>query len=184
MTQWSIPLSASEGAERMGIIMWSNADLPYGRLEFSERQAFPRIHRLHTPPKTLLCPPSAAAAAKSLQSCLTLCNPMDSSPSGSSVPGILQARKLEWVAISFYSVLLQSSGQILTSALLFTLPCPLLPTRLALQFLGLGVLVSWIGSRNKSYGLSRHFPDLGPHKVSIQINRTVLRNTVWICLPY
>ena len=42
-----------------------------------------------------------AAAAKSLQSCPTLCNPIDSSPPGSSVPGILQARTLEWVAISF-----------------------------------------------------------------------------------
>ena len=46
---------------------------------------------------------AAAAAAKSLQSCLTLCDPIDSSPSGSSVPGILQARILEWVAISFSS---------------------------------------------------------------------------------
>ena len=44
---------------------------------------------------------SAAAAAKSLQSCPTLCDPIDSSPLGSSVPGILQARILEWVAISF-----------------------------------------------------------------------------------
>ena len=44
---------------------------------------------------------AAAAAAKSLQSCPTLCNPIDSSPLGSSVPGILQARILEWVAISF-----------------------------------------------------------------------------------
>ena len=44
---------------------------------------------------------SAAAAAKSLQSCLTLCDPIDGSPLGSSVPGILQARILEWVAISF-----------------------------------------------------------------------------------
>ena len=43
----------------------------------------------------------AAAAAKSLQSCLTLCNPTDGSPPGSPVPGILQARTLEWVAISF-----------------------------------------------------------------------------------
>ena len=43
----------------------------------------------------------AAAAAKSLQSCLTLCDPIDGSPQGSSVPGILQARILEWVAISF-----------------------------------------------------------------------------------
>ena len=45
--------------------------------------------------------PAAAAAAKSLQSCLTLCDPIDSSPPGSAVPGILQARTLEWVAISF-----------------------------------------------------------------------------------
>ena len=43
----------------------------------------------------------AAAAAKSPQSCPTLCNPWDSSPPGSPVPGILQARTLEWVAISF-----------------------------------------------------------------------------------
>ena len=43
----------------------------------------------------------AAAAAKFLQSCLTLCDPIDGSPPGSSVPGILQATILEWVAISF-----------------------------------------------------------------------------------
>ena len=46
---------------------------------------------------------AAAAAAKSLQSCLTLCDPIDGSPPGSSNPGILQARTLEWVAISFSS---------------------------------------------------------------------------------
>ena len=44
---------------------------------------------------------AAAAAAKLLQSCLTLCNPIDSSPSGSLIPEILQARTLEWGAISF-----------------------------------------------------------------------------------
>ena len=44
---------------------------------------------------------AAAAAVKSLQSCPTLCDPIDGSPLGSSVPGILQARTLEWVAISF-----------------------------------------------------------------------------------
>ena len=44
---------------------------------------------------------AAAAAAKSLQSCPTLCNPIDGSPPGFPVPGILQARTLEWVAISF-----------------------------------------------------------------------------------
>ena len=44
---------------------------------------------------------AAAAAAKSLQPCLTLCDPMDCSPPGFSVRGILQARTLKWVAISF-----------------------------------------------------------------------------------
>jgi len=42
----------------------------------------------------------AAAAAKSLQSCLTLCDPIDGSPPGPAIPGILQARTLEWVATS------------------------------------------------------------------------------------
>ena len=44
---------------------------------------------------------TAATVAKSLQSCLTLCDPIDGNPPGSLVPGILQARTLEWVAISF-----------------------------------------------------------------------------------
>ena len=44
---------------------------------------------------------TAAAAAKLLQSCLTLCNPIDNSPPGFRVPGILQARTLEWVVIFF-----------------------------------------------------------------------------------
>ena len=46
---------------------------------------------------------NAAAAAKSLQSCPTLCDPIDASPPGSPIPGILQARTLEWVAISFFN---------------------------------------------------------------------------------
>ena len=53
--------------------------------------------RSHTPKLRV----AAAAAAKSLQSCPTLCDPIDGSPTGSPVPGILQARTLEWVAISF-----------------------------------------------------------------------------------
>ena len=44
---------------------------------------------------------TATVTAKSLQSCPTLCDPIDGSPPGSPVPGILQARTLEWVAISF-----------------------------------------------------------------------------------
>ena len=50
---------------------------------------------------SLLSDSLTAAAAKSLQSCPTLCDPIDGSPPGSPVPGILQARTLEWVAISF-----------------------------------------------------------------------------------
>ena len=46
---------------------------------------------------------AAAAAAKSLQSCPTLCDPIDGNPKGSAIPGILQARILEWVAISFFN---------------------------------------------------------------------------------
>ena len=48
-----------------------------------------------------LTSPALAATAKSLQSCPTLCDPIDGSPLGASVPGNLQARILEWVAISF-----------------------------------------------------------------------------------
>ena len=67
--------------------------------------------------------PTAAAAATSLQSCPTLCDPIDGSPPGSPVPGILQARTLEWVAISFsnawkWKVKVKS----LSRALLFSTP--------------------------------------------------------------
>ena len=55
------------------------------------------------PPNNLQVHAATAAAAKSLQSCPTLCDPIDGSPPGSPVPGILQARTLEWVAISFYN---------------------------------------------------------------------------------
>ena len=49
----------------------------------------------------ILCDPPPAAAAQLLQSCLTLCDPIDGSPPGPPVSGILQARTMEWVAISF-----------------------------------------------------------------------------------
>ena len=63
--------------------------------------AFALLHSVPPEMKEVLHSCSAAAAAKSLQSCLTLCNPVDGSPPGSPIPGILQARTLEWVAISF-----------------------------------------------------------------------------------
>ena len=64
-----------------------------------------RIFSIHGPypldPSSSHSVASAAARAKSLQSCPTLCDPTDGSPPGSAMPGILQARILEWVAISF-----------------------------------------------------------------------------------
>ena len=54
-------------------------------------------------PHHLLLKYAAAAAAKLLQLCLTLCDPVDGSPPGSPDPGILQARRLEWVSVSFSS---------------------------------------------------------------------------------
>ena len=65
-------------------------------------------HLRYTP--GLLAVDIAAAAAKSLQLCLTLCDPTDSSPPDSSVPGILQARILEWVAISFSSAFMHAKS--------------------------------------------------------------------------
>ena len=61
----------------------------------------PSLRVLHPHAFTTFVNAAAAAAAKSLQSCPTLCDPIDGSPPGFPVPGILQARTLEWVAISF-----------------------------------------------------------------------------------
>ena len=66
---------------------------------------------------------SAAAAAKSLQLCPTLCNPRDVSPPGSPVPGILQARTLEWVATSFSNAWKwKVKGKLLSRVWLFAIP--------------------------------------------------------------
>ena len=62
---------------------------------------FKQKYRLYFLPSSSNVWVSTATAAKSLQSCPTLCNPRDGSPPGSPVPGILQARTLEWAAISF-----------------------------------------------------------------------------------
>ena len=62
---------------------------------------FSRVRLCATPETAAHQAPTAAAAAKSLQSCLILCDPIGGSPTGSPIPGILQARTLEWVAISF-----------------------------------------------------------------------------------
>ena len=88
--------------------------------ELSRNMSFGLTHFVRWPPESMSsakpqpclslvsapCLPIAAAAAKSLQLCLMLCDPIDSSPPGSSVPGILRARILEWVAISFSNLCL------------------------------------------------------------------------------
>ena len=84
------------------------------RVEYRTQVAFPALPSeqppglqeetagpFHRPELTSFDTAAAAAAAKSLQSCPTLCDPIDGSPPGSPVPGILQAGTLEWVAISF-----------------------------------------------------------------------------------
>ena len=66
-----------------------------------ERSSFPKVCRKVLKTDRVVKKLPAAAAAKSIQLCPTLCDPIDGSLRGSAIPGILQARPLEWVAISF-----------------------------------------------------------------------------------
>ena len=81
--------------------------MEFSRQEYWSGLPFPslgdqyHVSYISEKPRTSSAAAAAAAAAKSLQSCLTLCDPIDGSPPGSPVPGILQARTQEWVAISF-----------------------------------------------------------------------------------
>ena len=61
---------------------------------------------------------AAAAAAKLLQQCLTLCDPIDGSPPGSTIPGIFQARVLEWVAIAFSNLVVKYVNLLLAKNLI------------------------------------------------------------------
>ena len=81
------------------------------------------------------------AAAKSLQSCPTLCDPIDSSPPGSLVPGILQARTLEWVAIS--------SSKLITTLILFFIAVPV-KSELAVEILEKGQVRFWMQAEKLS----------------------------------
>ena len=85
----SPPGSSVHGSSQARILEWA-------AISFSRGSSWPRD-------QTHVSCLAAAAAAKSLQSCSTLCDPIVGSPPGSPVPGILQARTLEWVAISFSS---------------------------------------------------------------------------------
>ena len=87
---------------------------------------------------------SAGAAAASLQSCPTLCDPINGSPPGSSVPGILQARTLEWVAISFFKAWKwKVKGKSLSRVQLLATPCT--AAYQALPSMGFSMREYWSG---------------------------------------
>ena len=78
-----------------------SAQAPIGSHTSSESNSLVKPYGQNPPLPLSISSPAAAAAAKAFQSCPTLCDPIDGSPPGSPVPGILQARTLEWIAISF-----------------------------------------------------------------------------------
>ena len=100
VTPWTVAYQAPQSMKFSrqeywsGLLFPSPGDLPNPGIE-------PGSPTLQTDALSSEPPGNAAADAKSLQSCPTLCDPIDYSPPGSPVPGILQARTLEWVAISF-----------------------------------------------------------------------------------
>ena len=88
---------------------------------------------------------SAAAAAKSLQSCPTLRDPIDGSPPDSAIPGILQARTLEWVAISFSNSVVSREGlfSIVVHRLLIAVASLVEHSRVALECAGFSSCGTW-----------------------------------------
>ena len=102
----SLPLSSFHGILQARVLQWvaisfSRGMFPTQGLNPGLSHCRQTLYRLSH--QNLTAAASAAAAAKSLQSCPTLCDPRDGSPPGFPIPGILQARTLEWVAISFSS---------------------------------------------------------------------------------
>ena len=81
--------------------LWNGKNLQKGSLNFLNVIRVCRLWQCRILFSVISLPLTAAGAARWLQSCLTLCDPIDGSPPGSAVPGILQARTLEWVAIAF-----------------------------------------------------------------------------------
>ena len=107
-----------------------------------------------------------AAAAKSLQSCLTLCNLRDGSPPGSPVPGILQARILEWVAISFSNAWKWKVSEVAQSCLTPSDPmdCSLLGS--SVHGIFQARVLEWGAIAFSRYGisLSKYYPSSRPNK--------------------
>ena len=96
----SPPCSSGHRILQARILEWDAMSF-YGGIFLTQESNPHLLGLLHWQVGSLPLAPPAAATAKSLQSCPTLCDPIDGSPPSSPVPGILQARTLEWVAISF-----------------------------------------------------------------------------------
>ena len=120
----------------------------------------------------------AAAAAKSLQSCPTVGNPIDSSPPGSSVPRILQARTLEWVAISFSCMKVKSESEVAQS-------CPTLRDPMDCSLPGSsshGILQARVLERGAIAFSVRYraaCPKIYLNNILIILNSIYLRNCRW-----
>ena len=128
---------------------------------------------------------AAAAAAKSLQSCPTLCDPIDGSPPGSPVPGILHARILEWVAISFsnawkWKVKVKPLSRVWLSATPWTAAHQASPSMGFLQarVLEWGAIAFSVYWHKKVQNTNvRNLPDIG--KLSTWKRRWITLNSIW-----
>ena len=106
VTLGTVALQAPLSMEFSRQVYWSGLPFPSpgGLPDSGIEPGSPALQADALPTEPLEKPDYIYAAAKSLQLCPTLCNPIDGNPPGSSVPGILQARILEWVAMSFSNV--------------------------------------------------------------------------------
>ena len=139
-----VPFSSCLLSQHQALFQWVSSSHQVAKVLELQHQSFQWIFRADfledwlvwspcSPRDSQESSPSAAAAAKSLQSCLTLCNPIDGSPPGSPIPGILQARILEWVAISFsnawkWKVKVKSLSHVQLLATPWTATCQALPS--------------------------------------------------------
>jgi len=108
---------------------------------------------------------AAAAAAKSLQSCPTLCDPIDGSPPGSPVPGILQARTLEWVAISSSSAWkwkVKSESEVAQSCLTLCDPMDCSPPGSSVHGIFQARVLEWVATAFSHSSLPLDYPSTQP----------------------
>ena len=121
---------------------------------------------------------AAAAAAKSLQLCPTLCDPIDGSPPGSSVPGILQARILEWVAISFCNACMHAKS--LQSCPTLCHPTDSSPPGFPLPGILQARTLEWV---DIALNTPKHLPLPGPHTTQWPVWVSDGLGDAIICLP-